>query len=327
MRALPILALAAVLAMPSAADASDARNDRARTPGRRAAPGRKSGAAPAPAPAPAPPPQTGQASAPAPYRAGPAPAPAPGQPRPAPPPPGVAPRGTPTYRTYPVPPVTVYPVYPVAPYWWWGWGWGFGYYPLYPHPPVAAYGPAEPQRIATTFSARAAGTRDGAAAGIALGIEGRHAGFDAAVDAFASDRLSGNRALGSSSALGLGTMHFTWALVSQDSARVRLEVGGSMLSMPTGGPVAGAPWEGKISFGPDVGLSGHVGLVGPIGFEGHARVTPVPVTVSDLRGAVAFRAGALAVTGGWRAIRVDGDGVDAPSITFSGPEIGLALIF
>ena len=307
MRAIPLLAVAALLHAPLLARAENPDRERVN---RRAPPAQRTAPAAAPRPAPGPAWSRQYPTAPAP-----APAPAPGTMRP-----------TPQYRTYPSG-TTVYPLYPVQPYWWWGWGWGFGYYPLYPRPPVAEYGAPEPERVATTLSARASGARDGAAAGISLGIEGRHGGFDADIAAISTDKIGGTTALGSSSAIGWGTMHATWSIVSDGSARIRVEVGGSMLSMPTGGAAAGAPWESKVSFGPDAGISGQLGLVGPFGIEGHARVTPLPVPVTDLRAAVALRAGSLALTGGWRAIHVSGDGVDAPSIDFSGPEIGLALIF
>ncbi len=299
MRTAAILAVASLLATPSLAEA---KRDRARPARARQGGGSPHAGATAPAPAfrLAPPaataPRYALAPRPGAYRA--------------------APYG---YRTYPG-------AFVAAPLWW-GWGWGYGYYPLYPRPEPSQYAPGDPERVVTTLAATAAGMRDGAAAGIALGIEGRRTGFDASIDAVSVDSVTGGGALSSSSAIGWGTMHVTWSLVSDDSARIRLELGGSMLSMPTGGAAAGTPWEGRVGFGPDVGVSGQLGLLGPIGVEGHARLTPLPVPVSDLRAAVAFRGGPLAVTAGWRAIDVKGDGTDAPSMRFSGPELGLALVF
>ncbi len=215
----------------------------------------------------------------------------------------------------------------LAPAWWWGWGWGWGYYPLFPRPHAQQMTGEGADRIATTLSGGVAAMPDAVASGLALSIEGRTSGFQAGIDAIAVRSLSGDVALGSSSAFGWGTMHATWSIVSQDAFRLRLEAGGSMISMPAGGTSASMPWAGKVAFGPDIGVSGHVGFLGPIGFEGHARVTPMPVPVADTRAALALRGGALALTAGWRAIRVMGDGLDAPALRFSGPEIGLALIF
>jgi hypothetical protein len=235
------------------------------------------------------------------------------------------------YRAYAsaTAPVSSFPRSSVTfvPAWWFGRGWGWGYYPLFPRQSFEETPAAEPSRIATTLTGGVAVMPEAFATGFALAIEGRTAGFEAGIDAITVQGLTGDVALGSSSAIGWGTMHVTWSIVSEDAFRLRLETGGSMISTPAGGTSAGMPWAGKVAFGPDFGVSGHIGLLGPIGIEGHARVTPVPTPVTDTRAALALRGGPLAFTAGWRAIRVMGDGVDAPSVRFSGPEIGLALIF
>ncbi len=210
---------------------------------------------------------------------------------------------------------------------WSGLGWGWGYYPLFLRPAAEQIPNGDPDRLATTLTGSVAAMPQAMATGIALAIEDRAAGFEAGIDAIALRDVAGDVSLGSSSAVGLGTMHATWSVVSEDAFRLRVEAGGSMISMPAGGTSADMPWAGKVAFGPDVGVSGHVGLLGPIGIEGHARVTPVPFPVTDTRAALALRGGALAFTAGWRAIRVFGDGVDAPALSFSGPEVGLALMF
>lgn len=219
---------------------------------------------------------------------------------------------------------------------WWGWGLGWGYAPLYPRYPRPndGYGPQEstppldPDRIFTRLSATGAGTSSGAAGGLSLAIEGRTAGFEAGVDALAIDGVTGVAGTtGSDNALGWGSAHATWSFVSEDAYRLRLEVGGSMLSMPATGAFAGTTWAGKVAFGPDVGVSGQLGLVGPIGVEGHARLTPFPVPVADTRLALALRGGPLTFSAGWRSIQVAGNGTDAPEVHFSGPELGLSLVF
>ena len=87
------------------------------------------------------------------------------------------------------------------------------------------------------------------------------------------------------------------------------------------------PYAGTIAFGPSAGVSGQLGLVGPVGLEGHLRVTPFPVPVTDARLAVALRGGAFALTMGWRGIDVAGDELDAPQLRVAGPEIGVSLVF
>jgi hypothetical protein len=74
-------------------------------------------------------------------------------------------------------------------------------------------------------------------------------------------------------------------------------------------------------------LSGHLGLIGPFGLEGHARVTPFPFPIIDTRAALVLRGGPLALSAGWRSIDVNGNGVKYPEAHFAGPEIGLQLVF
>ncbi|GAO03724.1 hypothetical protein [Anaeromyxobacter sp. PSR-1] len=270
--------------------------------------------------------------APAPYRAAPAPyyrgAPAPYPSAPAP--------GRGGYRGgYAVAPGVA--VVAAAPFWW-GWGWGYGYYPLYPSPyggppgtvagdgSGAYYPPPAPDPVTLRLDARVAAVPDGYTGGVAIAIETPTLGFNASVDGLERDGLT--RLPGASGdALGWGTAHVTWAFLSEPSVQLRLEAGGSMLSMPRTGAFADKTHAGDVSFGPDVGVSGQLGLIGPIGLEGHARVTPLPIAVTDSRAAVAFRGGPLAVTMGWRAIHVFGDGTEAPSADFTGPELGLSFRF
>jgi hypothetical protein len=218
----------------------------------------------------------------------------------------------------------------VAAPWWWGWSLGWGYAPLYPRQPRgAAYGeyPApEPDRLVTQLALTGAAMPDAGVGGLSLAIDGREAGLHAGVDAIAMEGVT-HTGSGSGDAIGWGSVHATWSVLSDAAFRIRLELGGSMLAMPDGADTTAAPWAGKVAFGPDVGVSGQLGLLGPVGIEAHARVTPFPVPVLDTRLALAFRGGPLAVTAGWRGIEIAGDGTDAPELSFSGPELGLALAF
>jgi hypothetical protein len=162
--------------------------------------------------------------------------------------------------------------------------------------------------------------------GVALAVEGRHFGFEASIDAVGVDAQTLGATTGSIG-MGWGTLHVTWSPVSERNVRVRLELGGSMLSLSDTGAAATEPWAGNVIFGPSIGISGQLGLVGPLGLEGHARLSPRPVPVADSRLAAAFRAGPLALTLGYRSISVQGGGKDAPEVRFSGPELGLAFRF
>lgn len=214
---------------------------------------------------------------------------------------------------------------PYHPTFWLGWAWGWGYYPLYPRPP---YEPdrarEEEERIATRLSFSAGGAPDAAFAGVGLALDGRHAGFHIGIDAVALDR---GLAIEDDEAVGWGSAHVTWTVAGSEAFRIRAEAGVSMLSMPGTGAWSGMPYADTVAFGPDVGVSAQLGLVGPIGLEAHARVTPVPVPVTDVRLALALRGGPFALTAGVRTIDVRGDEVDGPEGRFSGPELGFALVF
>jgi hypothetical protein len=245
--------------------------------------------------------------------------------RPAPPPPEyVAPAPAPRPRRYARSAIVV-----GSPFWW-GLGFGWGYAPLYPRNPYAgepgaSYEP-DPDAVHLRLSGTGVAASGGGMGGIALDVEGRSGGVNARIDALAKDGVTGVPG-GDHRAIAWGSAHVTWSLVSDEVARVRLEIGGSALALPDTGFAATQPWAGRTAFGPDVGVSAQLGLVGPIGIEGHARVTPFPVPVLDTRLAVALRGGPLAVTAGWRGLHVAGDGVDAPVLDLSGPELGLSIAF
>ncbi len=331
--------IASLLALSLAVPALALADDGVARPSPRAAPARGDSAAPggelvlaqyAPAP-------YGTRPAPAPYATRPAPAPAPYAP---------APRRGRGYRTYAPGAVAI----GTLPFWG-GYGFGWGYYPLYPaypvyaqpapedggypgyYPPPGGYPPAgygyppmEPDRVRVRLGAAAAGMSDGAVGGFKLALDTRTVGFDASADALVINDVTRLGDHGGD-ALGLGSAHVTWSILADAAFRVRLELGGSMLSFPSTGQFAGLKRAGDVAFGPDVGLSGQLGLVGPIGVEGHVRLTPVPYTVLDSGLALALRGGPLAVTLGWRGIRLYEQAGEVPNVDFSGPELGVSMIF
>ncbi|MFL5262609.1 MAG: hypothetical protein ACJ79L_09465 [Anaeromyxobacteraceae bacterium] len=316
MRALALATLCASLALPSAARADEPHAPAAAPPAHAAgaAPAaRAAGAAPATTPSAAPQRRT-------------APAPTPGA-HPA----VAAPPRSGTVFAYPPfgygsPRYVFDPFfYSFAPLWW-GWGWGWGYYPLYPRPQYG-YPPEQVNRIATRLDVFGGGTlrHGGGAAGLAVSAEGERFGVDAHFDGF----FRGNRVAGavgtfgdSTATYGHGSAHLTAAIVATDVARLRVELGGAFLTWPDTGPDAGLAVGG-----PDLGVSGQLGLVGPLAFEGYARFMPVPVPVVDVLAALALRFGPVAVTAGWRELSVHKSDENAERFSFSGPQVGVGFLF
>jgi hypothetical protein len=225
-----------------------------------------------------------------------------------------------------------YPRYVFDPYFyafaplWWGWGWGYGYYPLYPRPRYG-YAPEQVSRITTRLDVFGGGTlrHGGGAAGLSVSAEGERFGVNTTIAGLSR----GNHVAGaagvfgdSSATYGHGSAHLTAAIVATDVARVRLELGGAFLSWPDAGPDAGL-----VTGGPDLGVSGQIGLVGPLAFEGYARVMPIPVPVIDALAALTLRFGPVAVTAGWRELSVHKSDTNAERFSFSGPQVGLGFLF
>jgi hypothetical protein len=165
----------------------------------------------------------------------------------------------------------------------------------------------------------------GFAGGLAFGVEGPRAGARLSIDAISPDRIDHAPRLDQTDALGWGTLNATWALLAGPAGRLRLELGGSMLSIPATGSYAAARYGGTTVFGPDAGLSGELHLVGPLGLEAHGRVTPFPVPVVDAGLALALRGGPFAFTAGVRDLELSGTAARGPKARVLGPELGLAL--
>lgn len=222
------------------------------------------------------------------------------------------------------------------------WGWGWGWYPLYPvypvppppsaAPPQGAPGqpvpaPREQDRIYTRFSLYGAGRNDGYMAGLTFAIDSRFVGFDLDLSALARERITGPIRDDGSDPATLATGHLTWTVLADRSFRLRLLTGVSILDLPDSRVVFAQPWRDKTLVGPDVGVSGQIGMVGPVGIEGYARITPFPERIADTFVGLAVHGGPVGVSAGWRWVDVDGDGVDAPKLWFRGPQVGLSLAF
>jgi len=85
-----------------------------------------------------------------------------------------------------------------------------------------------------------------------------------------------------------------------------------------------------VAGGPDAGLSAERGLVGPLGIEGSAHVTPWPHRRLDWTAGATLTLGHLGVRGGFRYTWLSDagllDGVEHED-TFAGPYLGVALAF
>jgi hypothetical protein len=160
--------------------------------------------------------------------------------------------------------------------------------------------------------------------GLFFGVDGHPAGFDLAWDGFVPSQggVMPGYPYSWPDAYGFGSAHVSFSVLQGAAYRVRLLAGGSWLGVPATPTSFSAE-----SFGFDLGTSANVGLVGPLGLEGHARITPFPVQVIDLRLAMAFRAGPFSLLGGYRMIDVAGDSRTGPAARFEGPEFGLGFIF
>jgi hypothetical protein len=161
---------------------------------------------------------------------------------------------------------------------------------------------------------------------LALALDGPKAGFDLSVDAFAPTHggVGAGGLQGREDAYGIGAAHVTFPILVGPAFRLRLLAGGSWLSVPAAAAPTGVSTD---AFGLDVGAAATIGLVGPIGLEGHARVTPFPVRVTDLRAALALRSGPFSLLGGYRVIDVAADTRTGPAAHFEGPEVGFGLSF
>ncbi len=272
---------------------------------------------------------TGHTTAPAPARSeGTAPAPSRGT-GPAPPPPSrvrPAPPGHPGYYSQDG-------VWYYDPYFGWaGWGLGWGFYPLYPEPPPPepGYEPASPPVLnEIAFFGGPTLQRDSVPPGT-LGATGQgSAGFSYAIE---GERLgglvtwdglflAGFGAGDESNTVELVTFNASWAFLEGASGRLRVEAGVSLAVWPSAPPYGSAR-----SVGPDLGVSGRVALLGPFGFQGHARVTPFPRLLLDLSAEAVLRFGPVALTGGWRDLSLQGE-APIPSLRFAGLRLGLSVMF
>ncbi|MFP2909532.1 hypothetical protein ACLESD_31710 [Pyxidicoccus sp. 3LFB2] len=157
---------------------------------------------------------------------------------------------------------------------------------------------------------------EGAAVDLFIGLEGRRFGVDARLTGMG---LASDDGTDYADSITLVEAHLTWALVSLERARLRVEAGVSSANAP------------DISFvGPSLGMSFEACVAGPLDFEARMQATPFPYRQVDASAALALHLGALVLRGGYRGMVLDDAGhVDGivHVDTFHGPYFGLGLTY
>jgi hypothetical protein len=113
--------------------------------------------------------------------------------------------------------------------------------------------------------------------------------------------------------------HLTYALVTQERVRWRVEGGVSMASAP----------DLKV-VGPSLGTSFDARLARPLDLELRLQATPFPYRQVDAQAALALKSYPWVVRAGWRTLVLDDaglvDGVVHRDV-FNGPFVGAGLFF
>ena len=156
----------------------------------------------------------------------------------------------------------------------------------------------------------------GGGADLFLGLEGRRFGVDLRLTGLGLPTEDGTSG---SDTIALTQSHLTWALISHERARLRVEAGVSTAHAP------------DITFvGPSLGMSLEACIAGPLDLEARMQVTPFPYRQVDATAALALHLGAVVLRGGYRGMVLDDAGyVDGVSHvdTFHGPFLGLGLTY
>ncbi|HEY3451291.1 MAG TPA: hypothetical protein VGK67_33340 [Myxococcales bacterium] len=151
----------------------------------------------------------------------------------------------------------------------------------------------------------------GGAMGIRVLVEGKHFGFDGGFSGVFV-RVPGDASL---VANGLLDLQLTLAPLSGQRGRIRLEAGlGALFT----------PWVRAV--GPDLGASGEVRLVGPLGVAGAVRAVLWPYRSLDWNAAIQLTFGETQLRFGVREVSVEVEGLaGGQKMSFMGPWIGAGL--
>jgi hypothetical protein len=112
--------------------------------------------------------------------------------------------------------------------------------------------------------------------------------------------------------------HLVFAPITGERGRARLEVG------------AVGAFEGKaFMLAPEIGISGDIRIIGPVGLLVSAHGAIWPYTRWDVYGGLFVKAWFLRVELGWREMRLNGKLQDGTAVCdkWSGPFLGTTLVF
>lgn len=203
----------------------------------------------------------------------------------------------------------------------WGfmpWGYyGYGYTPMWGVPEAPEQMDYVPPPRELTSSLFVGGFLANGTGGIggAFAMDGRIVGFNLRGLAVGLPDPGSNRV----DAMPMWSGHLTLSPVSTPNARVRVEMGLSAVVAP------------EITYyGPDIGASAQLALVGPLGVFGSAHYTPFPATIADVEAGVSMQFGSVGMRGGWRALRLDDRNANpwgGGRETFSGPSLSFGTVF
>ena len=190
-----------------------------------------------------------------------------------------------------------------------------------PQGTVVAQRPPEPRArgpllVRMGMEGQSLGEGNGSAVAVNLGVEELRWGVAGSATSMTLPTDDGTP---EEDTLRLYAMHLTYALLSSEQGRLRVEAGVSAAKAPD-----------ITLVGPSFTLSFERCLFGALDVEGSGQVVPVPFLRLDAQAGLGLHLGVLTLRGGWRWMLLDDQGhVDgeAHRDTFSGPYLGLGLNF
>jgi hypothetical protein len=218
---------------------------------------------------------------------------------------------------YPGPYYYPYYGYGITP---WYWGGPYYYYPrpygYVPPPPTEAKTEEQKVHLLVDLGANGQINGTGGTLGINFLLEGEHLGLRTDFSAiFARDSVEP----ATYDSIKLLNAHITYALFSNEFARIRIE-----------GGIGSAFAPDLTTAGPSVGMSAAVGIAGPVGVDAQAHFVPVPYRALDVMAGLVLHIDPVVFRVGWRDIYLNDlglvDGVHHSDL-FDGPYAGISFLF
>ena len=181
-------------------------------------------------------------------------------------------------------------------------------------PPVIRAQPVEPNLSRTLIGVGAEANKDHASMNLSLAYESKHWGFN----------LNGAMTIhrtedGQQTKIRLVDAHLTFAPIVGERGRIRIEAGAAMAE----------GLDGVFMFGPDVGLSGDIRILGPFGLFANGHATFWPYHRWDVYGGLFAKLWVFRLEAGWREMHMKADLKDGEVMCdkWSGPYVGMTLVF